>query len=472
MVSTHYSFPLKEYTMKAKVKQTIDKYNLIPKGSRVIVALSGGSDSMSLLHVLCSLKDDYGITLEAAHVNHCLRGQDADSDEAFVKEQCESLGITLHTLKADVKALALKEGKTVEEAGREVRYGFFNSLGDNIVIATAHNLNDRAETFLFNFARGTSLKGLCSIPVIRGNVVRPLIDCTKQEINDYCEHNGIPYVTDKTNADVKYTRNRIRHNVITELTTVNSGFAHNAMRCIDNLNEDEQFLSSLADEKLKAAEKENGYDILALSSLPAPLLKRAVSSVISSKAGITPDSRMIDDVISALKDYSEKGTGRAVQLSGDIFLRTRAGLLEGVNKASQAGDAVTLDMGINSFGSYSIKLEISEKGTDCSYNVCKDVATFYVDYDKIQGSLICRTRMAGDVISLKSRGVTKPLRKLQNEMKLPPEIRENAPVVADDMGLIAAYGCGIDKRAAADSHTENILFITIKQGEGAETDDN
>ena len=163
---------------------------MIECGSAVVAAVSGGSDSMALLFALKSISDDYGFALCAAHVNHCIRGNDAERDENFVRQKCEELGVELFVKKADVVKMASEQGIGLEECGRNVRYEFFNSLGDNIVIATAHNLSARAETFLFNFARGSALRGLCSIPPVRDNIIRPLIECSKEEILDFCQKNA------------------------------------------------------------------------------------------------------------------------------------------------------------------------------------------------------------------------------------------------------------------------------------------
>ncbi len=462
MVEEHNSNPLKKIVMNIKVKNTIDKYQLIPKGSRVIVALSGGSDSMSLLHILNLFKDEYDITLEAAHVNHCLRGKDADSDQRFVEEQCEKYGIKLHLLKTDIKLIAKKNGESIEEAGRKVRYEFFNSLYDDALIATAHNLSDRVETFFFNFTRGTSLKGLCSIPVKRDNIIRPLIDCAKAEINSYCEKNIIPFVTDKTNNDIIYARNRIRHNVITELKKINPSFENCASRCIEDINEDDDYLFNLANEKINEAKVENKYKISVLYDLPKPIVKRVISNIIKLNTDFSSDSRMIDDIVSAIRAYEENGEGRKIQISGNLFIRTRAGYLEFFTKnLSDLLNEIILSEGKNIFGDFEITLESIAADTICSHNISKDLASFYVDYDKICGNVVARTRKDGDKISFLSRGITKPLRKIQNENRIPPEFRVTMPIIADNNGLILAWKCGVDKRVCLNSDTKNILKISI-----------
>ncbi|MCR4924709.1 MAG: tRNA lysidine(34) synthetase TilS, partial [Clostridiales bacterium] len=172
--------------IEEKALNTIKKYDLLEYGDTVILGVSGGADSMALAYFMNSLKEEYGLKLIIAHINHCIRGAEADSDEEFVKNQAEKLGIEFRSLRADVPSIAKLNSEGTEECGRRIRYEFFNSISGNAKIATAHNLNDKMETFFLNLARGTSLKGLCSIPVKRDNIIRPLIDCSRREIEEYC----------------------------------------------------------------------------------------------------------------------------------------------------------------------------------------------------------------------------------------------------------------------------------------------
>ena len=449
--------------MNSKVVKTIEKYNMPVNGARVIVALSGGSDSMTLLNVLYSLKDKMGFTLEAAHVNHCLRGESADRDERFAVSACEKLGIKCHVLRADVASLAREKGLSVEEAGRQVRYGFFASLGDDAVIATAHNLNDRVETMIFNLARGASLKGLCSIPPVRGNVIRPLIDCSKDEILEYCRENGIDYVTDETNSDVKYARNRVRHNVITELEEINSAFITAAGRCIDSINEDEALLYSMAENAVGKSRAQGGYGIASLCESPLPVLRRAVNIILKTELENAPDFAAIEEVTAALTEYSEMGRGKTVQLGGGRFLRTRAGIAEFPSHAGEKPQSVPLESGENRFGSFTVSITPGA-AYDNSQKINGNECVYFIDSDKINGKFFVRAREEGDRISPAGRGVSKPLRKLQNENGIPPETRETAPVICDESGIAAAYGCGVDERVKADKTTVNVLEIKISFG--------
>lgn len=428
-----------------KVKATIEKYNMLSEGVTVVVALSGGSDSMSMLNILNSVKDEYGISLIAAHVNHGIRGESADRDEAFVKEKCNEAGIELHILKADVVGMAKEKGIGLEECGRQVRYGFFNSLGKNILIATAHNLSDRTETFLFNFSRGTALRGLCSIPARRDNIIRPLIECTKEEINAYCKDNSIDYVTDETNSDVTYSRNRIRHNVIPQLSKINSSFEACASRCIESLNEDEAFLVSLSNELSEKAKVEDGYDAKLLADSPLPVLKRALVFICESSVGITPEYRSLENIIKILKNSGQ------VQINGGAYVRVRKGVLDFPEKSKGLGNASieTKIVNINEINNLQ--------------NISKQYLEYFLDYDKIVGSIVIRSRLAGDKISLSGRGCTKSLKKLFNELAVPPEKRDLTAVVADDNGILILEGIGIDRRVAVTGETKKVIIVKIKK---------
>lgn len=435
-----------------KVISTIRRYDMIERGSVVVAAVSGGSDSMAMLHILNAIKNDIGFELRAVHVNHGIRGDEADADERFVVQYCGRNGIPLEILKADVIGEAQKLGIGLEEAGRKIRYEFFASQG-NVLIATAHNLTDRAETFIFNFARGSALRGLGSIPPVRDNFIRPLIDCSKAEIEVYCAENAVQYVTDKTNSDVTYSRNRIRHNVLPELRILNGGFEKAAARCIDSLREDEKYLSTCADELILKAEADGGYVAGIISSAPDVIKKRAIIKITEKLCGVTPEHKFIDELCFILEN------GGSRQINGGVILRVRNGILEKKHELTDAPiELVEFAQGNFKIGAYDVNVFFD---TDCLQNVSNYTYKYILDYGKINGKAYFRGRDQGDKICLKGRGCTKTLKKLFNELSVPPEKRDSVVVLADESGVLLVAGVGIDARAEIGPETEKIAVITL-----------
>lgn len=436
--------------VKARVK------DMIPEGATVVAAVSGGSDSMAMLSILNEIKDEFGFRLCAAHVNHCLRGDAADGDENFVREKCAALGIKLYVKRADVAKLAAEQGMGLEECGRNVRYEFFNSLGDGIIIATAHNLSDRVETFFFNFARGSALRGLCSIPASRDNIIRPIIDCTKDEILEYCAKNGIEYVTDATNDDVVYTRNRIRHNIVKEFRYINPSFEASAGRCISAINEDEAFLSSLAYEAVEKSKCEGGFSAQVLDSLAVPVKKRALINIIESCKEVTPEYKFIDKVCTLLKN------GGTMQINGGVTVRVRRGVLDFPSACEEIPETELCER--LDFGSAVITTKIvNREEINNLQNISKSVLEYCFDCDKIHGRAVVRSRVDGDFIALASRKCTKTLKKLFNEFAIPPEKRNGIAVFADDEGVFLVEGAGISQGVTVDKTTKKVMIIRIER---------
>ena len=312
---------------------------MLEDGDTVIVGLSGGADSTALLRVLCELKTEYNLNLIAAHVNHGIRGAEADRDEAFCKELCKKLGVQIYAFHIDIPELAKERGVSLEVAGRDARYEFFTGLaGEKGKIATAHNAQDTAETLLLNLCRGTGLKGLTGIPPVRfvehkagcrsdetvsTMVIRPLIECTREEIEAYLESLGQDYVTDSTNLEDDYTRNRIRHNVIPELVAVNENAMGNITRCISTLKDDSDFLEALAEELISSSDRGDGLDTETLLAAPKPVLSRAVSRLAYDACGRYPEKVHILKAI----DMMKIGRTDQVQIPGGAYIRVEKGRL-------------------------------------------------------------------------------------------------------------------------------------------------
>ena len=235
-----------------EVQQTIEKYNMFDNGDTVVVGVSGGADSVMLLHCLNTLRDKYNLHLIVAHVNHKIRPGDAESDAQFVESLCKEWGIEFHLREENIKALAEETGMSEEEAGRFVRYNFFRELcmdedGNYIgKIATAHNANDNVETVLMRFMRGTGIQGLSGISYKRDNIVRPILGVTRADIEAYIEENGLTHITDKTNFESIYTRNKIRLELIPFMQEMfNPNLIETITNNIQTYREDTEFIDGL-----------------------------------------------------------------------------------------------------------------------------------------------------------------------------------------------------------------------------------
>ena len=230
--------------MRDKLLSFIREKELLCPGETLVCAVSGGKDSVSLLHAMLSLQEELQITVEAAHVNHQLRGPESDRDEAFVRSLCEKWRVPLFVCRADVRSRCEETGESVEEAARAVRYSFFESLGKKI--ATAHTMDDHLETVLLNLIRGTGLRGLCGIAPKRGNFVRPMLCVSKEEVEAYLAQNELSHVEDATNAENFALRNRLRHDVIPLLRRENEALPATVFRMSEILRDEDAFLSEQA----------------------------------------------------------------------------------------------------------------------------------------------------------------------------------------------------------------------------------
>lgn len=265
--------------------QAVERYGMLEKGDSVAVALSGGADSVALLHSLKTSENELGIRLSACHVNHNLRGEESDGDEAYVRELCRELEVPLKVFSVDVSGSVVKH-QSVEERARELRYDAFAKLSCELdsKVATAHNACDNTETVLLNLLRGTGLKGLCGIPPVRDYLIRPLILCTRDEIEEYCRENGLKYVTDSTNASTAYTRNKIRLELIPKLLEINPSLYEGVGRMTLALGEDSRFLEDMARTAFAEARAGEGvYSAEKLNALPDPILHRVISLMLREK---------------------------------------------------------------------------------------------------------------------------------------------------------------------------------------------
>ena len=294
-----------------RIKDTMRKNGMFP-ASAVLVGLSGGADSVALLHIMHRLSCESGFKVYAAHVNHGLRGDDAVRDAEFSKQFCDSLGIPCFIKNADVRALAKEWGVSEEMTGRRVRYEFFSELMleyDIDYTATAHHKNDNAETIVMNFIRGSATAGLCGIPYKRDRIIRPLLDISRSEIENYCVQNDLEYVTDKTNLDTVYTRNKIRNIFIPEIEKeFNPNFCDTVTSNAQIIRDDEAFLVLTAENEYRETVKDGYADIEGLMSLHKAIARRVIRMMVAEVSGLSDVSSVVIENIYGLCSKNKTGT--------------------------------------------------------------------------------------------------------------------------------------------------------------------
>lgn len=428
--------------MKNKVLTFCLKNNLIEKNDNIVVALSGGADSVSLFHFLLEIKNEYNLTVYAAHLNHMIRGKDADEDMKFVESLCKENDVRLFLKSVDVKELSKNRNQSEELTGRIERYKFFSYLNKtlNAKVATAHTSSDNVETIIYNIARGTSLKGACGIPFKRDYLIRPLLTVSREEIEEYCNINNFSYVNDKTNFDDDYTRNKIRHNIVPVLKNINNDLENTFLRFSCNNKEVFEYLEKTAEKELALCKTRYGYSVKKLLSLDKVILKYALMKIITD-SGATFENRHIDLIIKSLSDES------VVDLPSGYVVYSKQGIFRISNKTNKKIINKTIEECEN------IKIVDLE-------DFSKYDSNNLIDYEKLGKNTIIRHRKPGDVFSLKNRKVTKSLKKLLNEEKIPCEIRDSLLVVANGDDVLWCEILGASEHGKISKNSAKAVYIT------------
>jgi len=481
-----------ECPLTQQVKETLERYSMLPHGASVLIGLSGGADSMTLLSVLCELREQYHWTLLAAHINHGIRGEEADRDEVFCRTVCAAFDVPLEVRHVDVPTLARETGESLELCGRKVRYECFQellaTLSEPAYVATAHTASDAAETLLFHLVRGSGRNGLTGIPPVRDRIVRPLIDCTREEIEAYCADRGLSYVEDSTNSDLGYARNRIRHNVLPELEALNSGAVANLNRCMELLRRDEDYLARQAEALVIQADQQSAvpgqYDASVFADADPAVSSRALLSILTDACGVVPEQRHIDALLDLLPD------GGQIQIPSGAYVTVQNGLLScrladedvrtptelfltPVSRAQldeQGWDTPFLIVPLP-FGTFRLEVRPNPRAGkpwnivdgEGPNKVPEELLENALDYDKILSTFAVRNRRPGDRFRPPRRGVSKPVKQLFAEASLPPEERGSVVFLETEGTVAWIEGFGPAEGFEPTADTQKLLVCSIER---------
>lgn len=448
-----------------RVWQIMTQQNMLTPADTVVVGVSGGADSVALLHILLTLQREKGIParLVAAHIQHNLRGEESRQDEAFVRQLCADRGVECRVKEADVAALAIEWGTGTEDAGRRVRYAFFEELAKEFApakIATAHNRKDNMETVLLHLTRGSGLQGVGGIPPIIGNRIRPLICCSREEIEGYCAENGLAYRQDSTNADTAYSRNRIRQEVLPALSKINPQAEEAFLRFSEIARQDDACLQALAaDLVAEVTRPEHRYRLAPIQTAPPSIGARALRQIIHAETGVLPETTHIRELLALPEQGGEvtlPGGHRVVDYHGDLcFPKTADPPAPAEDTPVEWGrDYVICGK------TYSLSL-LSLEEYENKQKVHKILLKNALDYAMIVDGLYWHARRPGDVFRSKGRPA-KTLKKWFNELAVPPWQRQEWPILRDRDGIVWMAEGGSAERVAVTANTKQILCITIK----------
>lgn len=438
----------------------------IEKGSKILVGLSGGADSTALVCALKELEEKLDITLCAVHVNHMIRQGEADRDQQFSEQLCKSKGIPFYCKKIDIPALCEKSGNSTELEARIRRYEAFEQLAKQVgadYIATAHNKNDLCETMIFNLVRGCSLKGLTSVPAKRDNIIRPLLNCSREEIENYLKQSGQDFVTDSTNFDTIYSRNHIRHKVMPALLKINPSLNDTLFKSSLRFKQDNDFLYDLARQHLN-------NNTAALCELAYPVCSRVVCLLYQNTFGQNAGelgSVHIEKIVSLIYEHGkQKGYRACVCLSQKKYAVIDSGKLIFCNKFDNTANSthefnISLKKGENIIEGTDFLIFVSRDGqkpkTDLRiYNLLNIIE---LSDDIIKGNLFVRSRKNAD--SYKTCGMTKSLKKLFNDKKIPLAKRNLIPILCDDEGIIYVPCFTVADRFSNKNKQESLTQKTV-----------
>ena len=453
--------------MRRQVEEFIRKHGLLQRGNQVLAAVSGGADSVCLLYLLVQLREEWELDLRAVHVHHGLRQQEADRDEEFTKQICKTYEVNCICRRVDVKDFAEKEGMSVEEAGRILRYQCLEEEAKKwekesnapVRIAVGHHGDDNVETILFHLFRGSGLKGLGGIRPLRGRIIRPLLTVTRKEILIFLRDNKISYCEDSTNRSSEYTRNKLRHRIMPLIEAeINERAPEHILQAAERMHQADEFLEKQARQWLNEyGEKEEEKNKLRRTGADAKQLFReaaiiqtyVIRQMIEQLSGSRKDLTSIH--VEDVRQLLEKQAGKQVDLPYGLTARRTYDYLW----IEKSGNPPSVRLPQLKFTQF-----FYEKGMEIPQNQY----TKWFDYDRIKGVLSVRTRQTGDYFLLPGGG-QKTIKAYMIDEKIPSDIRNQIPLLADGSHILWIIGKRISDGCKVTPETKRILQVQVSEGE-------
>ena len=437
-----------------KVRKTIYENSLIDKGDTVLCAVSGGADSICLLHVMLALKEELDLKIAVANVNHLIRGEESDRDSDFVKKLCRDHGMECYYREYHVPRIARERKIGEEECGRILRYEFFEEVSQklgNAKIATAHNLDDCAETILFRMARGSSPAGLEGIRHSRQNIIRPLLDVKRSEIEKYLCDNNQKWCEDSTNALPIYARNKIRLSVIPQLEEISSGATEKIVQTSKMIAEDNDFLEKEAEKSLQRCFFETYLLINPVMEAPSPIGRRMAVQVLK-KWGAEITFERIESFLKFLK----KDSGKRFDIAKNLYAEKNYDKVSLRKTDTQASyESVLTDENTLCGKGWELEVSITDAPTKKSTNA---MALF--DADEVKPPFTVRYRKSGDKMRLKGISGTKKLSDIFTDEKIDRYERDYIPIVEKDGEIL--YLCGLRQSGKYSVSEKTKKYLIIK----------
>jgi len=452
-----------------KIRHTIARYHMIPPGGRVLAAVSGGPDSVAMLHALAEFAPEYGYTLAVAHLDHGFRPESAE-EAAFVGDMARGMGLVFVTERSDIKQRLELSPENKQAAAREARYSFLARAAQETgsdAIAVGHTADDQAETYIMRELRGSGMHGLSAIPPVRGNIIRPLIEATRADVMEYLSQKGLQYRTDPSNLRPDYLRNRIRLELMPRLLEYNPKLVEALCNSAEIHRDEDEFLDAYTSDMLNTIVAEKSaclvaLDIAKLEDLPVAILRRAIRQVVAQVKGDLL-SVGFGHIMEAVELATMGGTGRGVDMPGGVRVeRSYDRLLVYGPDAAPKEFSVTLPV--------PGRVEVPEAGVSVEVSLTKGgpgpvtgKGAALVDMDKITGPLTVRSRRPGDTFQPVGMEGSKKLKELFIDLKLPRFERARTPIVECGGEIVWVAGIRADRRFAADEATKDALLIKCEK---------